>query len=108
MERTLAMHEVVATLDDLLSAAKRILKEGGHFAVIYPSERLSDLICCMRQNSIEPKSIRPIHAKMNTDAKRILVVGKKSAKSGVSLEPPLVIYESEGVYGEEITSMFLP
>lgn len=107
-QRAIARHELKMTLDDLVSVSGRILARGGKFAGIYPSERLVDLLVCMRDNRIEPKSLRMVHSEVNTEAKRVLVEGVKEGRSDLRVRRPLFIYQPDGSYTPEVEEMFLP
>ena len=71
-------------------------------------KRLSDLICQMRGYGIEPKKIRCIHSKYGQNAKLILVHGIKGGRPGVTIEPPLSVYNENGGYTREIEAMMMP
>lgn len=59
-EKALARHEITATLDDVVEAAKRFLKNKGAFYIIYNVERMVDLISTLRAYALEPKKIKLI------------------------------------------------
>ena len=61
LQRAIARHELLASLDDILGASRRLLREGGRLAVIYAAVRLVDLLIRMRGFGLEPKRIRLIH-----------------------------------------------
>ena len=48
-QKAIARHEILASLDDILKAAKSVLKTKGRIAMIYPAERLTDLLVRMRE-----------------------------------------------------------
>jgi tRNA1Val (adenine37-N6)-methyltransferase len=104
-QRAIARHEVAVTLAELLATAGRVLDPGGRFATIYPSERLADLLICMRRQRIEPKRLRMIHSERSADAKRLLVEGIKEGRPGLAVLTPLVVYRGPGVYTEEVGEM---
>ena len=47
-------HEVEITLNEIVFTASRLLKEGGRFCICQRIERLTDLLCAMRECKIEP------------------------------------------------------
>lgn len=107
-QRALARHEIAMTLSDLVAAARRLLKTGGRLVVIYTAERIADLLFCMRSEHIEPKCLRSIHSGRQSNARLILVEGIKNGGPGVVLPPPLIIYDENGDYSQEIQSLMLP
>ena len=55
--KAIARHEIMASVDDILHAARRILRKRGRLALIYPSVRLVDILLRMRRFNLEPKRI---------------------------------------------------
>jgi tRNA1Val (adenine37-N6)-methyltransferase len=89
-QRAIARHEILASIDDILSGAKNALKSrGGRLAMIYPADRLADLMMSMRQYNLEPKRIRIIYPNADSEAKLALVEGVSGGNSGVKILPPL-------------------
>ena len=107
-QRAVAKHEIKATLFDVVETARRMLRTSGRFAIIYPAERMADIIIQMRSAGIEPKYIRMIHSSRQRNAKRILVEGKKGGHHGLKIGPPLIIYRKKSVYSDEVQAMFMP
>jgi tRNA1Val (adenine37-N6)-methyltransferase len=107
-QRAIARHEIRATLYDVVEAARSMLKTSGRFVMVYPAERMTDILTQMRNSKIEPKSVRMVHSGKDTGAKMILVEGKKGGRSGLKIGPPLIIYQENGSYSNEVALMFKP
>lgn len=107
-QRAIARHEIRATLVDVVEAARRLLRASGRFVSVYPAERLTDMLTQMRSAGIEPKFVRMIHSGRHAEARLILVEGSKGARPGVKIGPPLMIYNQDGSYTEEVEQMFRP
>jgi len=95
-QKAIARHEIHADIDEIIITARRMLQNFGQFNVIYPCERLIDLISKMRKYNIEPKKITFVHSNENSIAKLVLVQGIKSGKANCQIEPPVFIYDLEG------------
>lgn len=106
--QTIARHEVLITLDEVLKIVNSTLKDGGTFAMVHRSERLMDILESFRRHSIEPKRIRFVYPKTNSDTSlAILIEGKKSnKKGGLKILPPLYVNNTDGTYTEEILKIF--
>ena len=89
-ERAIARHEIMASLNDILSAANSVLKPKGRVAVIYPAGRLVDLIVRMRAFDFEPKRMQVVYPSMEEESKLVLVEGVRGGKGGVKVLPPLI------------------
>ena len=60
----------------------------------------------MRKNNIEPKRIRFIYPKENTESNLILIDGRKNGNPGLKILSPLVVHNNDGSYTEEVLKMF--
>jgi tRNA1(Val) A37 N6-methylase TrmN6 len=103
-----ARHEITVTLLDVVKAAGDILKRSGLFVLVYTSERLPELVQTMRSGRIEPKNVRFIHSRRKSESKLMLMEGIKHARPGLKVGPPIVIYNEDGSYTDEVEAMFLP
>lgn len=83
--------EETASIDDICKAASGLLRDGGNLTLIYPTVRLTELVRTMTLYCIEPKRLRMIHANPDKPSKLCLISGKRSAKPGLVVEPPLIL-----------------
>ena len=105
-ERAVARHELKANLRDVIGAARRLLKTSGRMVTIYTAERTADILCQMRADCIEPKYVRTIHSHRRSEAKLILIEGLKGGNPGLKIASPLIIYDAQGEYTDEVQQMF--
>lgn len=108
-ERAAARHELAGGLDAFVTAAVWLLESGGRLAMIYLAERLTLLLSTMSQGGIEPKRLRMIHSYADETARMVLVEGARGARSGLIVEPPLVVYRERGaqrLYSQEVEWMY--
>lgn len=89
-ERAIARHEIMASLNDILSAASVMLKPKGRVALIYPAGRVVDLLVRMRAFEFEPKRMQVVYPSMEEESKLVLVEGARGGKGGVKILPPLM------------------
>jgi tRNA1Val (adenine37-N6)-methyltransferase len=89
-QRAIARHEIMASLNDILSAAGAVLKPKGRVALIYPAGRLVDLLVRMRAFEFEPKRMQVVYPSMGEESKLVLVEGARGGKEGVKILPPLM------------------
>jgi tRNA1Val (adenine37-N6)-methyltransferase len=105
-QKSIARHEVKATLRDFLNAAAYILKRSGHAYIIYPATRVVELLSLMRISGIEPKRMRIVHSHDASRAEFVLVEGIKSGHEGLEVMQPLFIYSEGSKYTEEMACIF--
>lgn len=84
--RALARHAAAETLDRFLGAAFQLLNNGGRLFLSYPAAQLTDLICSLRKNRLEPKRLRPALPDASGVPQRVLVEAKKLGKPGLVWE----------------------
>lgn len=99
--RSIARHELHGTIEDFLDTSRYLLKNGGRFYAIYLAERLPELLSKMSAKNIEPKRLRCIHSQRNNEAHLVLIEGRRSGRPGLTILPPLFLYEGD-VYSEEV------
>ncbi len=104
-ERALARHEIAMSIKDITATTRRILRRGGRLHLIFPADRIVDLFMHMRADGIEPKRMRPVQSYAMQAVERILVEGVSGGRPGMTIESPLVIYESGGEYTDEVRGM---
>lgn len=103
---TIARHEILCTLKDIIESAEKVLKPYGKLYLIHRPERLVDIICLMRQNRIEPKRLKFVHPAPSKVATMVLVEGAKYGKPKLFLDPPLYVHDEGGNYTEEIQQIY--
>ena len=107
-QRAVARHEIKANLGDIIQTSHRMLRTAGRLVLIYTAERLTDILSRMRTGGVEPKLIRMIHSRQDTEAALILIEGVKGGRPDLKIAPPLIIYDKKNDYTDEVGSMFRP
>ncbi|MDJ0989117.1 MAG: tRNA1(Val) (adenine(37)-N6)-methyltransferase [Desulfobacterales bacterium] len=107
-ERAVARHEIAVTLEGLVRTVRRVLRTGGYFWSIYPAQRLPELIGTLQRFNIEPKFMRMVHSREDSEAKMVLTAAVKAATAGLAVGPPLIIYRDGKKYSEEVQRMLSP
>lgn len=104
--KAVARHEIMCTLEDVISSAVKVLKNGGRMAMIHRTNRLADVLYAMRDKGIEPKVLRMIYPAMDKASNLFLVEGVKSGGRFLKVSKPLVIYGDDGNYTEEVYNIY--
>lgn len=105
-EKTIARHEVLCTLDDVVRAASELLKSQGRFYMIHKPFRLAEIMSVMMKYKLEPKRMRLCYPYVDKEPTMVLIEGVKCAKSRITVEPPLIVYEKTGGYTKEIEEIY--
>lgn len=104
--KMIARHEVCTNLEEVIKISSYILKTNGTMALVHRPERLMDILFLMRKYNIEPKKMRFVYSKEKRDANMVLVEGSKNGKAGLKMLAPLIVYDNNGEYTEEVRKMF--
>lgn len=76
-------------LDALCRAAARLLRNGGRFALSFPTQRLADLFETMRRWDLEPKRLKLLFHTPTKPPYALLVEGVRQGKPGLQVLPCL-------------------
>lgn len=104
--KMIARHEIAMTLEELIRETSRILKPGGRCYFVHRPFRLVEIFSLMHEYKIEPKRMRLVYPYVDKEPNMVLVEGVRGGKPRLSVEKPLVVYESENVYTEEVRDLY--
>jgi len=104
-ERLSSRHDRLGPIASWLDL-QLFLKNKGRYILAFPCDRLAELTSCLRARKLEPKRLRFVHSYLGKPASLVLVETIKSARIGLEILPPLVIYQTEGVYTEEMRRIY--
>ena len=102
----IARSEEKVTLSDLFSFSRWVLKQGGKFILVYRPDRLTELIDEAIQKGFEVKVLRFVYSTILKDAVLVLVEATKGAKPGLIVKRPLIIYDNNNEYTNEINLIY--
>jgi len=104
--KAIARHELRLTLADVIDAAKNLLVSGGHFYMVHRPFRLAEILHEMVEAGLEPKRLRMVHPHEGKEPNMVLVEGVRGGNSGMVVEKPLVIYQNDGTYTDEVRELY--
>ena len=105
-KQIISRHETTVNLDEWLKVASNLLKDNGAIYMIHRPERLNEIIENLRKYRLEPKRIRFVYPKVSKDANLVLIKAVKYANSFLKVEKPLIIYNEDGSYTDEILKIY--
>ena len=68
--------------------------------------RLAEIIGCMTAYKLEPKRMRLVYPYVDKEPNMVLLEGVRGGNSRMTVERPLIVYESENVYTEEVRRLY--
>ncbi|MBN2808122.1 MAG: methyltransferase [Deltaproteobacteria bacterium] len=90
-QKRIARHEITGNLAELTRAAASFLNENGLFIIIFPAERLIELVTHLTRQQLEPKHLQFIHPENADRAGNLLLAARKNGAPGIIIDPPLTI-----------------
>ena len=104
--KTIARHEVLCTLEDVVAAADYLLAPHGKFFMIHRPFRLPEIFESLAAHKLEPKRMRLIFPFANKEPNMVLIEARKNAKRRLTIEPPLIVRYDNGEYTAEVQKIY--
>ena len=104
--KNIARFELECTLEDVADTAAALLKTGGMFYMIHRPFRLTEIMVTLSSHKLEPKRMRLVYPYVDKEPTMVLIEAKRDAKSRITVEKPLIVYESPGVYTQDLLSFY--
>ncbi|MDE6887665.1 MAG: tRNA1(Val) (adenine(37)-N6)-methyltransferase [Eubacterium sp.] len=104
--KTIARHEVLCTLEDILRESARLLPPKGRFYMVHRPFRLSEIMCRMTAYGIEPKRMKLVYPYADREPNMVLLEGLRGGRPRLTVEKPLIVYREDGKYTDEIYEIY--
>lgn len=105
--KSIARHEVLCSLEDIISATDYLLAPHGKFFMIHRPFRLGEIISSMTNHNIQCKRLQLVQPMDGKEANIVLIEGRKNAKPYMKIEPTLNVYgDKTGVYSKEVQEIY--
>ncbi len=104
--KSIARHEILITLEDIVKIARKLLKNNGSLVMVHRTERFAELVECLNKNNLQAKRVRFIYPKNGEESNLVLVDAKKNGKVGLKVLSPLICHNEDGSYTDEVLKMF--
>lgn len=105
-KKAISRHEIMCSLEDVISTASQLLKQYGRFYMVHRPDRLADIICLLRKYRLEPKQIRFVHPRAKAKPNMILIRASKNGNPELKFDAPLYVYDEEGNYTEDVYEIY--
>ena len=102
----ISRHEVMATLEDVISAASYVLKTSGIFTMVHRPSRIPEIMEIMIKYRLEPKRMMLVQPYIDKEPNLVLIEGVKEAGRECRVLPSLIVYKKDGEYTEELLKMY--
>lgn len=106
LPKAIARHEILCTLEDVISQAAGLLRENGRFYMVHRPFRLAEIMTVMVKYHLEPKRMKLVYPYIDKEPNMVLIEGLKGGRSRITVEKPLIVYKEPGVYTDEIYDVY--
>ena len=93
-------------LNDWIKISSNLLNTNGSFYMVYRTERITEVIEALNKNNLKIKRMRFVYSKINEESKLMLIKAVKNGKDFAHIEKPLIIYNEDGTYTNEIMEIY--
>ena len=106
MPKAIARHEILCTLEDVVSQASKLLGDRGRFYMVHRPFRLTEIMQVLTKYKLEPKRMQLVYPYIDREPNMVLIEALKGGNSRITVERPLIVYEKPGVYTKDILEMY--
>lgn len=106
MAKAIARHEILCTLEDVVSQAAAVLKDRGRFYMVHRPFRLAEIFQVLMKYKLEPKRMQLVYLYIDREPNMVLIEARKGGNSRITVERPLIVYEKPGVYTSDILEIY--
>lgn len=106
MPKAIARHEVLCTLEDVVSQAAKVLKDRGRFYMVHRPFRLTEIMNVLTKYKLEPKRMQLVYPYIDREPNMVLIEALKGGNSRITVERPLIVYEKPGEYTKSILDIY--
>lgn len=104
--KAIARHEILCTLEDIVSRAAKLLKPGGNFFMVHRPFRLAEIMAVLQAYKLEPKRMQLVYPFVDKEPNMVLIEANRGGKPRLTVEKPLIVYKEPGVYMPDIYEIY--
>lgn len=99
-EKAIARHEIAMNLEDIMVAAKYILKNKAPLYLVHRCDRLEEILECLSKYNFSVKKLQFVYAGYGKEAIMVLIKATKNGKTGsLKVMPPIDVLEHRSYKG---------
>ena len=106
MPKAIARHEILCTLEDVVSQSAKLLDDRGRFYMVHRPFRLAEIMNVLTKYKLEPKRMQLVYPYIDREPNMVLIEALKGGNSSITVERPLIVYEKPGVYTKSILEIY--
>lgn len=104
--KLISRHEITAGFEDFCETSNYLLKDKGIIYLVHRPERISDILINLKKYKLTPKIIKFVYPKINKSPNMVLIKAVKNANDFLQIEKPLIVYDENSNYTNEILKIY--
>ncbi|MCR5301193.1 MAG: tRNA1(Val) (adenine(37)-N6)-methyltransferase [Lachnospiraceae bacterium] len=104
--KAIARHEILCDFEDVARTAAAMLRPGGRCFIIHRPFRLTEIFETLTKYGLEPKRMKLVHPYINREPNMVLLEADLMGRRRLTVERPLIVYESPNCYTKEIYDIY--
>ncbi len=104
--KAIARHEILCNFDDVARISAKMLHPGGRLFLIHRPFRLTEIFETLTKYDLEPKRMKFVHPYVNREPNMVLIEADLGSRRRLTVERPLIVYESPNCYTQEIYDIY--
>ncbi len=104
--KAIARHEICCSLEELVTAAEKMVRPGGHFYMVHRPFRLAEIMTALCSHHLEPKRMRLVYPYIDREPNMVLLDCVRGGNARITVEKPLIVYREPGQYTDEIYEIY--
>jgi tRNA1(Val) A37 N6-methylase TrmN6 len=105
-QKAIARHEIMLSLEDLVTCAGYLVSPTGCVVIIFPAKRLNDLLCALARGDLKPRLLRIIYSQKKGEGKLVIVEASKGGNPELEITQPFFVYGPGGEYSPEMQDIY--
>jgi len=89
--KAIARHEIIITLEDIISISSKIIKDSGCLYLVHRCERFIEILDLLKKYRFGLRKVQFVYDNINSDACFLLIEAKYNCKDDVDILKPLFI-----------------
>ncbi|MCR5686448.1 MAG: tRNA1(Val) (adenine(37)-N6)-methyltransferase [Lachnospiraceae bacterium] len=104
--KAIARHEILCNFDDVAKISAKMLRQGGRLFLVHRPFRLTEIFETLTKYGLEPKRMKLVYPYIDREPNMVLIEADLGRRRRLTVEKPLIVYESPDCYTKEIYDIY--
>lgn len=105
-KKNIAKHEININLDTICKCANILLKSNKKFYMIHRTERFTEIVKTLAKYNFSIKKVAFVYPFIKKQSNLFLIEAVKGGKDGIKVLSPIIIYNDDYTYTEDVLKIY--